>query len=323
MNFLGIRAWRLCLLLLLGASAALASAAEWKPTKPIRILVPYTVGGSGDIGLRIISDRLAVALGQPVILENKGGAGGVIGTDEGTRLPADGYSWILGSDAPFTIIPHMRKVPYHPLTDFEPLGLIASLPLVIVVNPQLPVKNMKELVALAKTRQLTLASNGNGSSAHLALELLKREARIDLLHVPYTSIAKAVTDVMGGQVDMTISSVGTVEPFIKSGKLRALAITMPVKVPSLPDVPTLPEAGIPNVEVGVWIGLLAPAHTPKEVAQRVSAELTKVLANPDVRKRFDDLGYVPGGGAPSVLAKRIEADDAKFGKLIRDADIKE
>jgi len=321
MKYLGSWTRRLCLLLLLGYCAS--AAAEWTPNRPIRLLVPYAVGGSGDIGLRIISDKLSAEIGQPLILENKGGAGGVIGTEEGSRAPADGYTWILGSDAPFTIIPHLHKVRYDPLKDFEPLGLIASLPLVVVVNPKLPVHDMKELVALGKKRQLVLSSNGNGSSAHLAGELLKRETGIDLLHVPYTGIAQAVTDVIGGQVDMTISSVGTVAQHVKSGRLRALAITLPVKVSSLPGVPSLADQGLSNVEMSVWIGLLAPAGTPREVADRVSQALTKVLADPEVRKRFDELSYVPGGGSPSVLSDRIKADDAKFGKLIQDANIKE
>ncbi|NDG38247.1 MAG: tripartite tricarboxylate transporter substrate binding protein [Betaproteobacteria bacterium] len=298
------------------------AAAQWAPTKPIRLLVPYATGGSGDIGLRIISEKLSAAIGQPLVIDNKGGAGGVIGTELGARTLPDGYTWILGSDAPFTIIPHLRKVPYDPLADFEPVGLIASLPLVVVINPSLPVKNMAELVALAKTRKLSLSSNGNGSSAHLTAELIKREAGIDLLHVPYTGIAQAVTDVIGGQVDMTISSVGTVLQHIKSGRLRAIALTMPVKLASLPDVPSLIEAGY-NIDVSVWIGLLVPAKTPKEVTQRVSAELTKVLETPEIRERFANLGYVPGGGAPSVLGRRIEGDYAKFGKVIRDANIKE
>ncbi len=321
MNYLRTWARRLGLLLMIGYCTS--AAAQWNPTHPIKIMVPYAPGGSGDIGLRIISERLAAAIGQPLIIENKGGAGGVIGTEQGARQPPDGYTWILGSDAPFTIIPHMRKVPYDPIADFEPLGLIASLPLVVVVNPSVPAKNIKELVALAKTRRISLGSNGNGSSAHLTGELIKREANIDLLHVPFTGIAQVVTAVIGGQVDMTISSVGTVLQHIQSGRLRALAITTPVKLGSLPDVPSLAEAGIPNVDVSVWIGLLAPAKTPKVVVQRVSAELTKVLETPEVRERFSTLGYVPGGGAPTVLGRRIEADHARFGKVIRDAAIKE
>jgi tripartite-type tricarboxylate transporter receptor subunit TctC len=309
--------------LIAAATLCVGASAQWTPTRPIRVLVPYATGGSGDIGLRIIADRLAAAVGQPLVIDNKGGAGGVIGTEQGARVPPDGYTWILGSDAPFTIIPHMRKVPYDPLADFEPLGLIASLPLVVVVNSSLPVKNVRELIALAKTRQVSLGSNGNGSSAHLTGELIKREAHVDLLHVPFTGIAQVVTAVIGGQVDMTISSVGTVLQHIKSGRLRALAITTSSRLPSLPDVPTLAEAGVPNVDVSVWIGLLAPAKTPKDVAQRVSAELTKVLETPEVRERFATLGYVPGGGAPSALSRRIEADYSKFGKVIRDAEIKE
>lgn len=311
-----------CGILLVAAASTLASA-QWNPIKPIKIIIPYAPGGSGDIGLRIISDKLSVAMGQPVVMEYKAGAGGVIGTEVGARAPNDGYSWILGSDAPFTIIPHMRKVPYDPLVDLEPASLIASLPMVLVVNSNLPAKNMNELVALSRTRKLTLGSNGNGSSGHIASELLKRDAKVDILHVPYTAQAQVVTDVIGGQLDMLVSSVGPVLQHIKTGRLRPIALTMPVHLDSLPGVPTMAEAGYPGINIGVWIGLLVPTKTPKEVSARIAAEMTKVLAQPDVREKFAALGYVPGGGAPSVLGERIEGDYARWGKVIREAGIKE
>jgi len=300
-----------------------AASAQWTPTRPIRIITPYAPGGSGDIGLRIISSKLSSAIGQPLVIDNRGGAGGEIGTALGAQAAADGYNWVLGSDAPFTVIPHMRHVRYDPIKDFEAVGLIATLPLVMVVNPSLPVKSVADIIALAKTQQLKLGSNGIGSSAHLTGELLKREAKIDLLHVPYPGVAQVITGLLGGQVDMTFSSLGPVEQQIKAGTLRAIAVTTASRVASLPDVPTLAESGYPDIDVSVWIGLLAPAHTPQDAIARANTELTNALGDPEIRQRFATLGYVPGGGSPSVLARRIQGDYEKWGQVMREAGIKE
>ncbi len=314
----------LALCVLLSIACGMPAWAQWSPAKPIRLIMPYNPGGSGDITMRIISDRLAQALGQPLVMDYRGGAGGVIGTDAGARAPADGYSLVFGSDAPFTIIPHLQKVAYNPVRDFEHVSLIANVPLVLVVHPSVPAQSVQELIAIAKSRpgQLTVGSNGNGSSGHLAGELLKSEARLDIVHVPYKGQAQVVTDLVGGQVTMVFSSVGPVEQHIKAGKLRAIAAASTTRFAGMPSVPTLAESGVPQFNIGVWLGILAPLGTPKPVIARVNAEISKVLAVPEVRERFATLGYEAVGGDPGLLRDRIEADFQKWGKLIREANIK-
>jgi tripartite-type tricarboxylate transporter receptor subunit TctC len=303
---------------------AAPALAQWTPTKPIKMVVPYAAAGAADITARAINDKLAAVLGQPVVVDNRGGAGGIIGTEIGARSAADGYTLVIGSDPPFTINPHLQKVPYDPLKDFEHVSLIADVPLLLVVNPKLPVKDVKELVALAKANpgKYTIASSGNGSSGHLAAELLKYEAGINLVHVPYKGQAQAVTDVLGGQVDMTFSSIGPTLQHIKTGKLKPLGVSVTKRFDGLPDLPTLAESGVPGYDVGVWIGLSMPAGSPKEAVDRLNAEITRILQTPEVRSRFAELGYVPIGGKPENLKNRIEKDYAKFGKLVRDAKIK-
>jgi len=310
------------------AAAALlsgAAGAQWTPNKPVKLLTPYAAAGAADISARAVSDKLAAALGQPVIVDNRGGAGGVIGTEAGAKSPPDGYTLIIGSDPPFTINPHLQKVPYDPMKDFEHVGIIVDVPLILVVNPErVKANSVKELIALAKANpgKYTIASSGSGSSGHLAAELFKHLAGIELVHVPYKGQAQAVTDVLGGQVDMTFSSLGPTFQHLKTGKLKALAISVSKRFAGLPDVPTMAEAGVTGYDLGVWIGLHYPAGTPKAAVDRVNAELNRILENPEVRARFADLGYVPVGGKPEVLTKRIERDYALFGKLIRDAKIK-
>lgn len=308
----------------LAAAWSVCAQAQWNPVKPIRLIMPYNPGGSGDITMRIIADRLAQALGQPMVMDYRGGAGGVIGTDAGAKAPADGYSLVFGSDAPFTIIPNLQKVAYNPIRDFEYVSLIANVPLVLVVHPALAVKSVQELIALAKASpgKLTLGSNGNGSSGHLAGELLKAEAKLDIVHIPYKGQAQVVTDLMGGQVNMVFSSVGPIEQHVKAGKLRAIAMASPARFAGMPGVPTIAESGVPQFNVGVWLGILAPLGTPKPVIARINAEISKVLAVPEVRERFATLGYEAVGGEASVLRDRIEADFDKWGKLIREVNIK-
>ena len=304
--------------------SSMPAAAQWSPARPIKLLIPYGAGGSADLTGRTVADKVGVALGQPIVAENRAGAGGIIGTDAGAKAPADGYTWVMGSDAPFTINPHLQKLPYDPLKDLDAVSLIANVPLVLVVHPSLPVRTLDDLVKLARARpgQLTIGSNGNGSSGHLSAELLKADARIDLVHVPYKGQPQVVTDVLGGQVNMTFSSLGPVEQHIRSGRLRAIAISVAKRFAGLPDVPTLAESGLPRFDVSVWIGVLVPAGTPKPVIARVNAEISRALELADVRDKFAALGYVPVGGSPAVLAERISGDHAKWGKLIREVNIK-
>lgn len=314
----------------LGIGAAVAfslpvAAADWAPTKVMKIIVPYTPGAGADITARLISEKLAHVLGQPVIVDNRGGGNGIIGTDAGAKSPADGHTLVWGSDVAFTINPQLQATPYDPIKDFEPVSLFVNLPMVLIVNPQkVPANNVKELIALAKAKPgyYSIASAGNGTSHHFAAEFLKYKAGVDLLHVPYRGAAPALVDVIGGQADMMFISPASVLPHLKSGKVKAIGISVPKRMTILPDVPTLAESGVPDFDVGIWMGLLYPANTPKVAIDRVNTELSKMLEMPDVRTRISELGYTPGGGKPDVLVKRIASDTAMYRKLIKDANIK-
>jgi tripartite-type tricarboxylate transporter receptor subunit TctC len=308
-------------LLLLGS----AGAAEWTPSRPIRLLVPYTAGGAADVGARLLAEKLGPALGQPVVVDNRGGASGVIGTDAAAKSQPDGYTLVWGSDVAFTIVPQLQPVGYDPLRDFEPVSLFMNGPLVLVVNPQkVPVASVQELVALAKASpgKYSIASSGNGSSHHFAAEMLKYRAGVNLLHVPYKGGAQAVTDLLGGQVDMMLISLSPLAAHLKSGKLKALAVSTTQRMSQLPDVPTLAEAGVPGYDIGVWMGVLYPARTPKPIVDRVTGEIAKILDQPDVRMRLAAMGYTPGTARPEDLSKRLDADTAAYRKLIVDAKIK-
>lgn len=300
-------------------------AADWSPTRPVRLIVPSTAGAGADTTARLFSERLATALGQPVIVDNKGGAGGIIGTDAAAKSAPDGYTMVLGSDYAFAIHPQLGKTPYDPIKDFEPISLVANLPMVLAVNPQrVPVSTVKELIALVKANpgKYSIASAGNGSSHHIAAEAFKHEAGIDLLHVPFKGAAEAMTAVLGGQTDMLFISPATVLPHIKAGKVKPLGISVPRRISALPDVPTLAEAGVPNFDVGIWFGFFYPAKTPRAMVDRVNTELQKIVDMPEVRARIVEMGYSPAGGKPDVLKQRIAIDSAKYRKLVQQANIK-
>ena len=316
--------WMMVLLTALGVAAGSAGAQEW-PTRPIKLIVPSTPGAGADITARLFSERLTGALGQPVVVDNRGGAGGLIGTEAAAKSAPDGYTLVLGSDYAFTIYPQLRKTPFDPVKDFEPVSLVANLPMVLVVNPQkVAAGSVKELIALAKADpgKFSIASAGNGSSHHLAAEYFKHQAGVDLLHVPYKGAAEAMMSVLSGQVDMMFISPATVLPHLKSGKVKALGVSVAQRVPVIADVPPLAEAGVPNFDIGIWFGFFYPAHTPKAAVERVNAELQKIVDAPEMRARIADMGYEAAGGRPEVLAQRIEKDSAKYRKLIQDAKIK-
>lgn len=304
--------------------SAPVSGQTWNPERPVRFVVPFAAGAAADNGFRAISEKLAVALGQPIVIDNRPGAGGVLGAEVGAKAPPDGYTLVAGSDPPFTINPHLMKLPFDPLKDFAPVSLVANLPIVLVVRSDLEINSLQQLVDRAKVApgKYTMASSGNGSSGHLAAEMLKAQAGIDLLHVPYKGIPQALTDMLGGRADLIFSSLGPIMPHVKSGKLKMLAISTKTRLPTIPEVPTVAESGYPDFDLSVWLGLLYPAGTPAAAIERMSAEVDKVLRTPEVQARFSDLGYVPVGGPPARLAERIQSDYQRFGKLIRDARIK-
>lgn len=311
---------------LMGVLAAVpaASAGEWAPARPIKLIVPSTPGAGADITARLFGERLAIALGQPVVVENRGGAGGLVGADVGAKSPPDGHTLVFGSDYAFTIYPQLAKTPYDPVKDFAPISLVVNVPMVLVVNKQkVEARNVAELIASAKANpgKFSIASAGNGSSHHLAAEYFKHQAGVNLLHVPYKGAAPAIADVLAGQADMMFVSPVTALPYLKSGKLRALAVSVPQRIPVIADVPTMEEAGVPDFDVGIWMGFLYPARTPGAAIQRVNVELQKILKMPEIRRRLGEMGYSAAGGTPEVLEKRIERDSAIYNKLIHEAHI--
>lgn len=304
-------------------TAPWSAHAQWRPDRPIRLIVPFAPGAATDISARTISDRVAAFLGQPLVIENQGAASGIVGTQAGARAAPDGLTWTLAHDPPFTILPHVRKVGYDPLKDFEPVCLIATIPMVLVVRPGLAPNSVRELIDAARAApgKMTIGSSGTGATSHLASELFKHATGIDLLHVPYKGQAQAVADVIGGQIDMVFSSFGPVIPHIRSGKLKALGVSVPRRYESLPEVPTIAEAGVPGFDFSVWTGIAVPAGTPKDVRDRIAAAVTTALDAPEVRAKFATLGFVPGDANPQTLARRIAADHAKWGDVIRTARI--
>lgn len=293
---------------------------QWKPDRPIKLIVPFAPGAATDISARTISDGIAAALGQPIVIENNGAASGIVGTELGARAAPDGYTWTLAHDPPFTILPHVRKLNYDPLKAFEPVAMIATIPMVLVVRPGLPVNSVRELIDMARAQpgKLTIASSGTGATSHLAAELFKYETKVDLLHVPYKGQAQAVTDVLGGQVDMVFSSFGPVVQHIKSGRLKALGVSVPRRYPSLPEVPTIAET-VPGFDFSVWTGIAVPAGTPQNIRDAINAAVARAMEGQEARARFDTLGFVPAERSAEVLRKKINDDYAKWRQVIQAA----
>ncbi|MFC5522289.1 Bug family tripartite tricarboxylate transporter substrate binding protein [Polaromonas jejuensis] len=304
------------LLLCAGAQAQTA----W-PAKPVTIIVPFVAGGGTDIGARILAQRLSQMWGQAVVIDNKGGAGGNVGLELVSRARPDGYTLLVGNVGTQSINPTLyKKLSYNPDTSFVPVGQFAELPFVLAVTPSLPVKNVKELVDMAKAQpdKLTYASSGNGGSPHLSGETFKIATGTKMLHVPYKGGGAAMTDLMAGNVDMIFASVLETSGFIKSGKLKALAITSKSRVSAMPDVPTLQESGVSGAESGSWIGLLAPAGTPQEIIDKVSQGLRQAVAAPEIQQQLLAQGAVAKGGTPAEFAQLIAADRKRYARIIID-----
>ena len=305
-------------LLLVGTAAHAQTA--W-PAKTVTIVVPFAAGGGTDIGTRILAQRLSQLWGQSVVIDNKGGAGGNLGLDLVSRAKPDGYTLLTGNVGTQSINPTLyKKLSYNPDTSFVPVGQFAELPFVLAVTTSLPANNVKELVALAKADpdKLTYASSGSGGSPHLSAETFKIATGTKILHIPYKGGGAAMTDLVSGNVHMIFSSVLETSGFIKSGKLKALAITSKERVSALPDVPTLQEAGVTGAESGSWLGLLAPAGTPKEVIERISQGLQQAVAAPDIQQLLLGQGAVAKGGSPADFAQLIALDRKRYEKIIVD-----
>ncbi len=298
-------------------------SAQSYPAKPIRIVVPYPPGGFNDTLGRTLAAKFTESWGQPAIVENKPGANTLIGSDFVAKSPPDGYTLLIVA-FPFAVTPSLIKnMPYDTVKDFIPVILAAQSPNILVVNPELPVKSVGELIALAKSKPdgLSYASTGNGSSNHISMELFKSLAGVKLVHIPYKGSAPAVTDLLGGQVQVMFDNAPNVMPQVKAGRLRALAQSGLTRSSIAPELPTVAEAGVQGYEVTVWFGLVAPAGTPREVIVKLNIEVLKILAMPDVRDRFLAQGVEPMGSTPEQFGEHIRAQMAKWGKVVRDAGV--
>jgi len=300
-------------------AAGVAGAQSW-PAKPIRWIVPFAPGGTTDILARTISDKLTIALGKPVIVENNPGAGGGVGAVQTAKAAPDGYTIMGGTISTHAINASLYKtLPYDPVKAFTPLPLIARVPNLLVVNPDVPAKNVKELIALMKANpsKYTFASSGNGTSQHLSGELFKSMAGVDMQHIPYKGSPAALQDVVSGQVTMTFDNITTAWPLAKAGKLRALAVTTAKRSPIAPDVPTLAEAGLAGYEIGSWQGVFAPAGTPVDVVKRLNTEIVKIINMPDVREKLVGLGAEPVGNTPDEFAALVKSEVVKWAAVVK------
>jgi tripartite-type tricarboxylate transporter receptor subunit TctC len=302
-----------------------AAKAETYPTRPVKIILPYPPGGPGDAIARIVAQKLSEGFGSQFYVENLPGAGGAIGAAAASKAPADGYT-ILLANQDLVIQPIVKaKVPYDPFTSFTPVSQIVAAPEMIVVHPSLPVQSMKELIALLRANpgKYSYASPGFGTSPHLACEwLFKLTYGLDVTHVPFQGAAPAVVSALAGQTPIFHNVLPTVAPYIKDGKLRALAVASIKRSPVFPDVPTLEEALLPGHEVGFWMGALVPAGTPAEIVQRLQSQITELVALPDVKERLATLGFDPAAGTSHGFADHLKAESNLWGKIVRDAQLK-
>jgi tripartite-type tricarboxylate transporter receptor subunit TctC len=305
--------------LLFGAVAA--ASAQSYPSKPVRLLVPAPPGGSTDLFARVVGAKLATQLGQQVVIDNRGGAGGIVATELLARSVPDGHT--LGVIyTPHTTNPSLTRLPYDPLNDFTPLSLMTAAPLVLVVNPALPVKSVKDLVALAKAKPVAYGSAGNGSGGHLSGELLKLLTGIPATHVPYKGAGPAAVDVMAGQIQFQFAAQITVSAFVKSGRLRAVAVSSAKRAATLPELPTVAESGVPGFEVINWFGMTAPARLPTPLTQRIHAEITTALKSPEVADKLTAEGAEIVAGTPQHFREFIRGDIAKWAKVVKAAGMK-
>ncbi len=311
--------------LLTSVGVAAQDAASAYPSKPIRIIVTFTTGGATDTIARILGQKLAEAWAQQVIIDNRPGAGGALGTDLAAKAPADGYTLVLSSFGPMAIGPHVySKLPYDPVKDLAPITLAATSWYFMVVNPSLPATTVKDFVALAKSKpgQLTFSSSGNASPTHLSGALFESAAGVSLTHVPYKGAAPAIAAVIGGEVNMAIESPPPIVPQVKAGKLRALGAARPDRSPLLPDVPTMKEAGLPGFEAGSWYGFHAPAGTPRPIIDKLHAALVKAMHTPDVRERFAAVGADTVANTPAQFGAFVEAELNRWGRVIKATGVK-
>ena len=310
------------LLLLLFAGTALAQP---YPTRPVKLIVPFPPGGNTDIVGRLLAQKLSDSFGQQVYVENRGGAGGTIGAEAAAKSPNDGYTLFFSTTGTLASAPSLQPgLRYDPIKDFAPITTLANAPVVVIVAASLPPKNLRELIQMAKAQPgaLKFGSAGTGHFVHIAGEMFKVAAGVDLLHVPYKGVAQALVDLLGGRIELMFDAFAQYEPHLQSGKLRALAVANPTRLARLPDVPTTAEAGLPDYVLASWFGLAAPAGTPRDIVERVNTEARKALAGADVREALAKLGLEPGGNSPQEYAAMIVDELGKWCRAVQAANIK-
>lgn len=308
-----------------GGIMAPSAAAQSYPAKPVRMMVPFPAGGGSDTMGRIVGAKVGERLGQQIVVENRPGAAGSIGADIVARAPADGYTILLGSTSELVQYPNVNpKIPYDPLRDFAPISLIGTIPLVLVVHPSLPVKNVKDLVALARARpgEINFGSAGQGATTHLAVELFILLAQVKLTHIPYKGSPQAVADLVAGNVQLGIPTMPAALPFIKGGRVKVLAVSTAKRASNLPDVPTLNEAGVRGYEASLWTGMLAPAGTPADIIRRLNNEIAKALTLKDVQEALDRQGAEAQSSTPEQFAAFIKTEHGKWAKVVKEARIR-
>ncbi len=306
------------------ALAAFHASGQGYPAKPVKMIVPFPPAGATDVVARFVAQKLGERWGQSVVVENRPGAGGSIGSDLVAKSAPDGYTLLMATSSTHSIGPSLSKLPYDPIKDFAPIVHVANVPNVLVVSPTLPVKDMKELIALAKAKPgaLNFASSGNGTIVHLNAELFKMLAGVEMQHIPYKGTALSIPDLASGQIAMLFDSLASVMPHIRSGRAKPIAVNGRTRSPLLPDVPTFAEAGMPAFDTYTWFGMFAPAGTPKDIVAKVHNDVVAALKAPDLLERFASVGAEPVGGTQEQFTARILADTAKWAQVIRTAKVK-
>ena len=299
--------------------------AQSYPSKPIRLIIPFPPGGSTDILGRSLAQKLSEAWGQQVLVDNRGGAGGTIGADLAAKAPADGYTLLMGHIGTLAVnVSLYPKLSYDPVRDFAPVSLVALVPNVLVVHPALPVKNVTELIAYAKANpgKLNYSSGGNGSAAHLAVEYFKLQTKTEIVHVPYKGTGPSVTDLIAGQVSMTMTGAPAVMPHVQSGRLRALGVSSPQRIPALAQIPTVAESGVPGFDATQWYGVVAPVGTPKDIVARLNAEIRKIMQSKEMLERLNTEGAISAAGTPEQFDAYIKSEIARWGAVVKAAGMK-